>query len=405
VIADETDQWLQTVGDRFGTPAFVYFAQRVDQRIAQLRQTLGQWFALSFAVKSNPNPALLGWLNGRIDHLDISSIGELRLAIGAGWAPDRLSYTGPGKREADLREAIEAGVGLLVLESLREAKFADAMARSLGKVQPVLVRIAPDTVPKGFGDQLAGKPTPFGIDLEEADEALDRILAHPNLRLEGLHIYSGTQCLKGAAIVENYRNFISIFETLCDAHGLSPSTLVFGAGLGVAYHDNDTPLDLTEIADGISPDLDRFTGLPTFRESRLVLELGRFLVAEAGYFLTRVISIKQSRGKRIAICDGGMNNHLPACGLFGMVMRRNYLMHKVGGGEGDETVDLVGPLCTTIDRLANSVALPHLDEGDLIAVHNSGAYGLTASPIHFISHDPPVELMIGEGELFDVSRL
>lgn len=404
MTSPKTDDWLSLAAERFGTPAYVYFADRIDERIAHLKQSFGDRFALSFAVKSNPNPALLKWLASRIEHLDVSSIGELRLALQAGWDPARISFTGPGKRDRELREAIAENVGLLVIESLREALAIDVIARRAGRVQPVLVRIAPDTMPKGFGDQLAGRPTAFGIDLEEADDALRQILALPGLKLEGLHIYSGTQCLKAEAVAENYRLFMTVFTRLCATHGISPATLVFGAGLGVAYHDQDTPLDLAAVAAIAVPELDAFRAQPGFGSAQLVLELGRYLVAEAGFFLTRVVSTKQSRGTRIAVCDGGMNNHLPASGHFGMVIRRNYSMHKVAGEGAREKVDLVGPLCTSIDRLASGVELPPIDCGDVIAVHNSGAYGLTASPIHFISHEPPRELMIVNEQIVDISR-
>ncbi|MET0251543.1 MAG: type III PLP-dependent enzyme [Novosphingobium sp.] len=401
----ERDGWLERAAERFGTPAYVYLTDPIEARIGQLNDAFDDRFALSFAAKSNPNPGLLRWLNGHIGHLDVSSIGEFRLAVEAGWEPARISFTGPGKREFELREALGHGLGLLVIESLREARLANAVARRFGRVQPVLIRIAPDTMPKGFGDQLAGRPSAFGIDLEVADQALEEIAALASLRIAGFHIYAGTQCLKPAAIAENYRTFLAVFEQLCAAHELTPETLIFGAGLGIAYHDHDTPLDLGAVADDFLPDLDAFRAQPRFRGTRLVLELGRYLVAEAGYFVTRVISTKASRGTRIAICDGGMNNHLAASGLFGMVIRRNYRMHKVGGGpQPVEKVDLVGPLCTSIDRLASGVELPHLEEGDLLAVHNSGAYGLTSSPIHFISHRPPAEVIVDEGTLSDVSR-
>lgn len=399
--ASDRDKWLERAASQFQTPAYVYFTDLIEQRIALLRDR----FALSYAVKSNPNPALLRWLNGRIEHLDISSVGELRLAVQAGWDPAQISFTGPAKRELELEEAIAAGLGLLVVESLREARMASAIASRLGINQQVLVRIAPDSVPKGFGDQMAGRPCPFGIDIEDADAALREIRALPGLTIAGLHIYSGTQSLKPEAIVANYRNFMAIFAALSAEHGLQPEKLVFGSGMGVAYHDNDVPLALDEIAGSIGPELDAFREAPAFADTELVLELGRYLVGEAGYFLTRVISIKESRGTRIAICDGGMNNHLPAAGLFGMVMRRNYTMHKVGGAVGPvEKIDISGPLCTSIDRLASGIELPHVEEGDVIAIHNSGAYGLTASPIHFISHAPPAELIVCEDSIMDVSR-
>jgi diaminopimelate decarboxylase len=400
-----SDALLTDAAERFGTPCFIYATHAIEERIAGLRNAFDGHFALSFAVKSNPNPALLSWLNGRIGHLDVSSIGEMRLALQSGWDAGKIGFTGPAKRAEELQEAIAAGIGLLIVESIREARAADAIARHMGRVQPVLVRIAPDSVPRGFGDHMAGRPCPFGIDLEDADAALAEIAHMHGLSVAGLHIYSGTQCLTAEAIVDNYRGFLSIFERLCTTHDISPETLVFGSGLGVPYHDGNAPLDLSAVAAAIGPDLDRFTAAPRFRKSSLLLELGRYLVGEAGYFLTRVVSIKESRGARIAICDGGMNNHLPASGHFGMVIRRNYSMHKVGGTEGScEKIDIVGPLCTSIDRLASSVELPRVEEGDVIAVHQSGAYGLTASPFHFISHAPPAELMVVNGEIRDISR-
>jgi len=398
------DATLQQVAERFGTPAYVYFTDAIATRLEELRAAFGSRFELSFAVKSNPNPALLAWLKGRIESLDVSSIGEFRLGSRASWSPAQSSFTGPGKRSFELEEAIDGGIGELVLESLSEALTADRIARELGKVQAVLVRVAPEKIPKGFGDQMAGRPCAFGIDVEDIDAQLPEILALENLRVTGFHIYSGTQCLRPAAICDNYRIFLRIFRDVCERHDLTPKKLIFGSGLGVPYHDADTPLDLGEVAAGINPQLDAFKAEPRFQGSTCVLELGRYMVAESGLFLTRIVSLKESRGSTIGICDGGMNNHLPACGHFGMVIHRNYRMHRVDGGTSSQKYDLVGPLCTSIDRLARGVELPELHPGDLIAVHSSGAYGITASPIHFISHRPPVEILVSEGELRDVSR-
>lgn len=400
----DLDALLQRAADTIGTPAYVYVTDLIGERLAELRTAFGSRFALSFAVKANPNPALLAWLAERVEFLDVSSIGELRLGLASGWDSARASFTGPAKREAEIREAIEKDVGELVLELLREARIAETHARSLGKVQDVLVRLAPTSVPKGFGDQMAGKPSAFGIDMEEVGRALPQILAFENLRVVGLHIYSGTQCLKAEAICENYRIFIRDFRSVCETYGLKPRKLVFGSGLGISYHDDLPVLNLADVAAGINDELDRLKEEPLFRDAQLILELGRYLVGEAGYFVTRIVSVKQSRGVRIGMCDGGMNNHLAASGHFGMVVRRNYKMHLVGGGLPSDRVDLVGPLCTSIDRLAAGILLPPVDEGNLIAVHASGAYGLTASPIHFIGHAPPREILIDGNRIEDVSR-
>lgn len=403
------DARLAEAAERFGTPAYVYSADLAGDRLAHLRHHLGRWFAISFAVKSNPNPALLGWMRDRLDYLDISSGGEFALSRQAGWDPERISFTGPAKQEAELRAAIEGGLGELVLESLREAELANAIAAETGQIQPVLVRIAPARVPKGFGDQMAGRPSPFGIDVEDAAEILPRIAQLPNLRIIGLHIYSGTQCLRPDAICENWRIFMQVFAETCAALDLRPEKLIFGAGLGIPYHPGDPALDLGAIAAAIGPELDSFRADPRFADTLMVLELGRYLVGPAGWFVTRVVSVKQSRGARIAICDGGLNANLAASGNFGMVLRRNYVIHRIGGDQDgariSEKHDISGPLCTSIDKLGGGVMLPRLEPGDLIAIHACGAYGPTASPVHFITHPLPCEVLMTGGQLQDITRI
>ncbi len=401
----DLDSILAGAAERFGTPAYIYLTDAIEARLTELRASLGAWFDVSYAMKCNPNPALLAWLAPRVDLIDVSSGGEFALACEAGWQAQRASFTGPAKRDDELRAVIAGGLGELVIESPREARAADRIAAELGVVQPVLIRLAPDRVPKGFGDHMAGRPSPFGIDIEDAPVALPQILALPNLHVIGLHIYSGTQCLRPDAIAENWRIYMQIFRETCATHDLMPQKLVFGAGLGIPYHPGDTALSLPQIAADIGPDLTAFRNEPRFSRTRLVLELGRYLVGEAGYFVTRVISTKSSRGSRLAICDGGMNAHLAASGNFGMVLRRNYVIHKIGGGDEVEKVDISGPLCTSIDKIGGAVLLPPLAEGDLIAIHTSGAYGPTASPLHFISHPTPREILVEGAQARDVTRI
>jgi diaminopimelate decarboxylase len=386
---------LRAVAREFGTPCYVYFFDQVRERIAAVRTAFGNRFRLSYAVKSNPNPGLLRRLQGLVDGLDVSSGGEVRGALASGWQADQLGFTGPGKTAEELRQAVECGIGEVIVESLDEAALLNCVAQQASRRQPVLVRIATSKVPRGFGVNMSGKPTQFGIDEEELDPAVEAIQGMQNLELSGFHSYSGTQCLKAEALSENYEIFADIFRHVCQRHGLQPRRLIFGAGIGVPYYENDVPVELAAITARTNPVMDALKAEARFAQTECVLESGRYLVGEAGIFLTGVTRVKQSRGTTIGICDGGMNHHLAAAGHLGTVVQRNYQMVKVTEDVGPEgSYTLVGPLCTTIDTLGRQVRLHGLAAGDVIGIKCSGAYGLTASPLHFISHTPPKEVIV-----------
>lgn len=403
---------LTQVADRYGTPSYVYFMDMVQQRIRQVREAFEGRFEISFAVKSNPNPGLLTRLSTTVPFLDVSSGGELITAVDRGWDAERISFTGPGKRDPELAAAIDHGVGEVVIESVDEAQRLDRIAAEKGLRQRILIRIAPSWTPPGFGDYMAGKPCAFGIDEEVLSDAIGAILALQHVELVGLHIYSGTQCLDSEAISENYRNFIGIFREYSERFDLAPSKLVFGSGIGVPYHDNNQPVDLMGLAEMVNPMLAELKSDERFADTLLLLETGRYLVGEAGIYLTRVIKKKHSRGVEICVCDGGMHHHLAACGHMGQVIPRNYRFLKVVSSHPDgpeQAFQLVGPLCTSLDTLARNVKFNGLEVGDVLGVHCSGAYGLTSSPVHFISHDSPKEVIVetvgGETVLEDVTHI
>lgn len=388
---------LRTVARDFGTPCYVYFMDQVRERVERVRSAFGNRFRISYAVKSNPNPFILRKLRGVVDMLDVSSGGEVVRALAAEWDAATLSFTGPGKTPAELQISVDAGVGEIIVESVDEAELLNRVAGMAGKRQRVVVRIAPGRVPRGFGLNMSGKPSQFGIDEEEIDPAVRAVQGLSHLDLCGFHIYSGTQCIDAQAIVENYEIFVEIFKRVCYAHGVRPQKLIFGSGIGIPYYENDAPVDLTAVAEKTNPTLDALKRDSMFSSTELVLETGRYLVGEAGVYMTRVVRRKHSRGVDICICDGGMNHHLGAAGHLGSVIQRNYRMFKITG-EHDEGAEqaytLVGPLCTTIDTLGRQVKFRGLEAGDLIGIRSSGAYGVTASPIYFISHPPPKEIIV-----------
>ncbi len=267
------------------------------------------------------------------------------------------------------------------------------------------MRINPLRMPRHFGVNMAGKPSQFGVDEEDLEPALDAIAALPGLRLAGFHIYSGTNCLDAGAIAENYAIFAEIFRRAATHLDLRPAKLVFGSGFGIPYLPDEKALDVEALAALANPLIDALKAETRFGDTVCALEMGRWLVGPAGWLLTSIVSAKSSRGTEFRACDAGFNNHLAACGMMGTVIRRNWRFENVTNSKGAQgRFTLVGPLCTTIDILASAVELPEARVGDVIAVAQSGAYGLTASPTRFISHPEPREVLRSGDRLVDVTE-
>jgi diaminopimelate decarboxylase len=389
---------LAGLADLLGTPSYVYFMDEARANAARLRSAFGGAFEISYAVKANPSHGVLATLRRDVETLDVSSGGEIDRALAADWDAAKISFTGPAKSDAELRRAVEARIGEVVLESPEEAVALSGLAEAVGMRQRVLVRISPSRVPPGFGDTMSGKPGAFGIDEEDLPAFLDFLKTLQGIELVGFHAYSGTQCLNPDSIVENWKIFASLFAQASQMAAIQPEKLVFGSGLGIRYHDNQEALDLSVIAAKAAPVIADLRG--ACPRATLALETGRFIMGEAGVLLTRVMRVKDSRGSRIGICDAGLNHHLAAAGLFGMLIKRNYRMANVSApaGEPGGPYQLSGPLCTSIDVLARNAAFPRLEAGDVIAIESSGAYGPTASPSAFISHPPAKEWLI-EGNM------
>lgn len=366
------------------TPCFVYDLAIVAARIARFRAAFPV-VDLHYAIKANPFAPLLAAIAPLVDGLDVASAGEMTRALATKPA-DAISFAGPGKRDAELIAAIGADA-TLNLESEGEADRALAVADRLGLTPRLAIRVNPDIELRGSGMRMGGRPSPFGVDAARAGALARRVIA-AGAQWRGWHVYAGSQALDVQAIIDTHAATLVLTDRLSEEAGAVPPLVNLGGGFGVPYFAGDGALDLERIGAALTAAL-------AGRTPRYAIELGRWLVAEAGVYLTRVVDRKESGGETFLVCDGGLHHQLAATGNFGTVVRRNYpigLVHSMGG-PATEKVSVVGPLCTPLDRIGDHVGLPHAQAGDLIAVFLAGAYGATASPSAFLGHPPPVELL------------
>lgn len=397
-------QFLASRAGAIDRPVYVYDVDVLLARLQVLKGLFGAEFGVSFAIKSNPNRALLERIASYADSLDASSFGEVLRARRSGMPPERISYSGPGKRRTELQAFIGTGAELVV-ESVDEIEDAAAFARDKGVGQKVLIRINPDHVPRGFGASMSGKPSQFGIDEQATPEAIALVDGSSHLELAGFHIYTGSNSLSTETLIENFRNMARLFLQFSQDGRRPLEKLIFGTGFGLPYHQGQEPLDIEAVSRG-ALDLARgLRGHSGLARSKFVLELGRWLAGPCGALLTTVLSVKESRGQRIAVCDAGFNNHLAACGMMGSVFRKDWpIRHLTADSSTVENIKLTGPLCTSIDALAGPLDLPVVRRGDVLAVMLSGAYGLTASPTRFIDHPDPIEVLYEYGVFRDVTE-
>lgn len=376
------------VAEAGDTPLFVYDMAVVRERVARLRAAMPAALNLHYAIKANPFAPLLAAMRPLVDGFDVASGGELAHALAAGMPAEAISFAGPGKRDRELDAAIRTGA-TINLESEGEAARALALAERIGVRPRLAVRVNPDFELRGSGMRMGGGAKPFGIDAERVP-ALVRHLIAAGADWRGFHIFSGSQNLDSAALADALHSAFLLGRRLADEAGAVPPLINLGGGFGVPHFAGDVPIDLTLIGEQVA------AWLPTDGETRCAIELGRFMVAESGVYLTRIVDRKISDGQIFLIVDGGLHHQLAASGNFGTVVRRNYPIALAGsfGAEADEVVNVHGCLCTPLDRLGDQVALPHAEAGDLIAIFLAGAYGATASPAAFLGHEAAREMLV-----------
>jgi diaminopimelate decarboxylase len=374
------------------TPFYVYDRAVMSQRVRELRAALPKGLHLHYAIKANPMPAVVQHFRGLVDGFDVASVGEMKVALDAGMPAGLISFAGPGKSVEELASAVAADI-VINMESEREMTRIAAIAERCGRRPRVAIRVNPDFELKTSGMKMAGGPKQFGVDAERVPEMLAELARLP-LKFWGFHIYSGSQNLRPEIIADAQQKTVALAIELA-AHAPSPVRMLnLGGGFGIPYFPGDRPLDLAPIGANLAQLVPVIAeALP---EAQPCIELGRYLVGEAGVYVCKVVDRKISRGQVFLVTDGGLHHHLAASGNFGQVIRKNYpvlVANRIGAAE-TEVASVVGPLCTPLDLLGDRMELPTADVDDLIAVFQSGAYGPTASPIGFLSHPPPLELTV-----------
>ena len=374
------------------TPLFVYSGAMLRARVADLRAAMPDRLAIHYAMKANPFAPLLRLMGTLVDGFDIASGGELGLALEAGLDPERISFAGPGKRDMELQAAIMRGV-TLNLESEGEATRALAIGERIGKAPRLAIRVNPDFGLAGSGMKMGGGAKPFGVDAERVP-ALARRVVEAGAQWRGFHIFAGSQSLHTDAIIETQAQTIQLAARLADQAGVGLPHCNLGGGMGIPYFPGDTPVDASRVGEALAREFERMPDV--LAQTQFCIELGRYLVGEAGVYLTRIVDRKVSHGEVYLVTDGGLHHQLAASGNFGTVVRRNYpvAIATQFGRESVEEANVVGCLCTPLDRLADKAGFPHADVGDLVAVFCAGAYGASASPSAFLGQGPAREMLL-----------
>ncbi|MEU0242475.1 type III PLP-dependent enzyme [Nocardiopsis sp. NPDC006198] len=384
------------IAEQFGTPLYVYDGEELEHGYERIRSRLHPSVDILYSLKANPNLSVCSLLGGLGAGAEVSSAAELAVARAAGVSPADTIFLGPGKSEEEVAAALTAGIHSLICESYGELDLINKIAGEMGITAPVALRVNPQSAAKGAGLRMGGKPRQFGIDegILMADPGL--AARFPSVRLMGVHAYLGTRILSSDVVVENTAQILDMAQRLADRLQFPLETVDFGGGLGVAYFQGEEDLVVDALTGQLNPIVEAFRA--RHPRTRVLMELGRFLTATAGLYVTRVRYVKESMGQHFAVTDGGTNHHMAAVGI-GSFAKRNFPMSILNRAQEptEQLWQVTGPLCTPNDTLGKNVALSEVRVGDLIGVHRSGAYGPTASPTRFLSHGYPAEVLVHRG--------
>ena len=397
---------ISEITQRFGTPLFVYSGRNLKERIETVRNALGDDVDLFFSLKSNPSVGLCQIIASKGLGAELASIGEIHVARAAGFAPRTVIFAGPGKTDEELEAAVKWGIGSINVESEGELGRLARIAAEQSRRTRVCLRINPLEQVKGAQMRMGGGPNQFGIDEEAVDLIVDTWRNHQWVDIVGIHVYVGTQLFDVPAMLKHHEHVVSLAQRVAEQLGRPLEMINFGGGFAIPYFESSVPFDLSQFSVGFKKILENVKASRLLQDARVIIELGRYLVAEAGVYVTRVVDVKTSRGVDYVVTDGGMNHHIAATGNFGQVFRKPYPMAVLNklGEPSEQCANIVGPCCTPLDVFGQNIPVPKVAPGDLVGVFYSGAYGYSAGSLRFLSHPTPAEVLVSGQEIFSLRQ-
>jgi diaminopimelate decarboxylase len=384
------DNDLHRITQKYGTPLYVYDGDKILSQFQKLKSIIPEGFEIFYSMKANPLLGICQLFKDLNSSIEVASSGELYTALAAGFSPDKIIFTSPGKSYDELEYAVNEKIYSINVESIAEAQIINQIAAKKNQQVNISIRINPDFDVPGSSIKMAGVPTQFGIDEINLSEVFDSLLLLPNLNIIGIHIYTGTQALSAQNILLSMEQIISLALELSENYKFPLKFLDIGGGFGIPYFRGESDLSLECLKEGFCQIWDKFK--ERLAQTQVAVESGRFLMAESGLYLVKVLYKKECKGSKFIVCDGGSNQHASSA-FLGRHIRSNFPMHVLHKSALEEEVNVVGPLCTPTDILGQKVMLPAIVQGDVIAIEKSGAYGFTQSPGAFLSHPAPAEVI------------
>lgn len=398
---------LQMITEQYGTPLYVYDAEKYAESYYDLQSIFTKEVDIFYSIKANPNINICSEIKTLGACTEVCSYTELITVIQAGFLPDNIIFVGPAKTVQDISTCMDYDIYAIVCESKTELKLISEIAGIKNKVARVALRINPSFESKSALLKMGGKPSQFGMDEEQVIQDKEYFLSMPAIEIIGIHVYNGTRILDAQVIAENTENVLMLSDQISQEWGIRFSMVDIGGGLGIPYFDNESELNQVELRSLMQPIIG------AYRESnphtRIILESGRFLSGRAGIFISQILDVKTSKGENFLVTNGGTNCHMAAVGVGGLI-KRNFPISllpqfpDIYPSEKLMPYNITGPLCTPGDLIGKNVMLPEAHRGDFIVIHNSGAYGATASPVMFLSHGFPTEVLIKEGKPYLIRK-